>query len=220
MTRITATLAKIGMTALRRSGIVRAFDQFGRNDKGATAVEFSLVALPFFALMFAIIETALAFFAQNYFEDTLARVSRQVRTGQAQKVSGMDATAFKALLCAQLKPMFDCPAGVTLDIRTYTDFSELTAQGLAVPVIKNDPDPKKNGSLDKSGTLFDLGKGGDIVRVRAYYTWPVFVNRLGNNLANLPDGTHLIVARRRSATSPSHGKRHLHPAPPAAAVHP
>lgn len=41
-------------TALRR---------FGRNRRGSAAVEFALVAPVFFALIFAIIETALVFFA-------------------------------------------------------------------------------------------------------------------------------------------------------------
>ncbi len=30
--------------------------------------------------------------------------------------------------------------------------------------------------------------------VNAYYEWPVFINKLGNNLADMPDGTHLLVA--------------------------
>jgi Flp pilus assembly protein TadG len=191
MTPAIVTLRHIGKRALARSGIARAIGTFGHNDKGATAVEFSLVALPFFALMFAILETALAFFAQNYFEDTLARVARQVRTGQAQQ-SSLTADGFKTLLCAKLSPMFSCPAGVTLDIRTYTSFSDVNTNGLGIPVI---PVGQPNaGNLDTTNTLFVLGKGGDIIRVRAYYAWPVFVNRLGNNLATMPNGTHLIVA--------------------------
>ena len=30
--------------------------------------------------------------------------------------------------------------------------------------------------------------------VRAYYEWPVIVDLLGNNLADMPNGTHLLVA--------------------------
>lgn len=186
-----ATLRRLGKRRPITAGRRRATGFVG-NDKGATAVEFSLVALPFIALMFAIIETALTFFAQNFFEDTLARVARQVRTGQAQKVAGMNADAFKTLLCAQLSPMFNCPGGVTLDIRTYSDFDQVNSAGLGIPVITAEG-PNK-GNLDTSNTDFVLGKGGDIVVVRAYYSWPVFVNRLGNNLATMPNGTHLIVA--------------------------
>jgi Flp pilus assembly protein TadG len=179
---------KIGKAALARSGLPRACSRFGRNDAGATAVEFSLVALPFIALMFAIIETALAFFAQNYFEDTLARTARLVRTGQAQQTA-ITVDQFKALMCLKLSPMFNCPNGITLDVRKYSSFGDIT---LSVPVI---PQGQPNaGNLDTSNTKYELGKGGDIVVLRAYYEWPVFVNRLGNNLATLPDGKHLLVA--------------------------
>lgn len=41
----------------------RATSRFVRQQDGAAAVEFALVALPFLALTFAILETALVFFA-------------------------------------------------------------------------------------------------------------------------------------------------------------
>jgi Flp pilus assembly protein TadG len=175
--------AKRVTSALRRSRLGRAVAGFGVNDRGATAIEFSIVALPFFALMFAIIETALAFFAQNYFEDTLARVSRQVRTGQAQQ-SSWDVNSFKTKLCDQLTPMFSCPAGVTLDVKTYSTFSSI-----AFSIPKD-----SGGNFDPTKVTFSMGKGGDIVVVRAFYSWPVFVNRLGNNLATMPNGTRLLIA--------------------------
>ncbi|HVY19642.1 MAG TPA: TadE/TadG family type IV pilus assembly protein [Bauldia sp.] len=188
MAAVIDGIGKIGKAAFARSGLARLFDRFGRNDAGATAVEFSLVALPFIALMFAIIETALAFFAQNYFEDTLARTARLVRTGQAQQVS-TNVDQFKALMCLKLSPMFNCPGGLTLDVRTYSSFGSIT---LSIPTI---PAGQPNaGNLDTSNTQYNLGKGGDIVLVRAYYAWPVFVNRLGNNLATMPNGTRLLVA--------------------------
>ncbi len=103
----------------------------------------------------------------------------------------MTVDQFKTALCAQLTPVFDCPGGVTLDIRTYANFNAASTDGLKIPT-KTDTDGKIK--LDTSNTQFVPGKGGDIVVVRAYYSWPVFVNRLGNNLANMPDGTHLMVA--------------------------
>lgn len=188
MTSGTGTTRTLGKRGLIRAGLERSFGRFIRNERGATAVEFSIVALPFFALMFAILETALAFFAQNYFEDTLARVARQVRTGQAQKVA-LDSAGFKTAMCAYLTPMFNCPGGVSVDLRTYSTFD---AVSLTIPTVASGPDA---GNLDTNNMTFTTNsKGGDIVLVRAYYSWPVFVNRLGNNLATMPNGTHLLVA--------------------------
>ena len=41
---------------------------------------------------------------------------------------------------------------------------------------------------------FLMGKGGDIVVVRAYYEWPTFSKLLGLNYSNLSDGNHLLAA--------------------------
>jgi Flp pilus assembly protein TadG len=181
MASVIGTLDNLGKRTRSR------LSRFLRNDNGATAVEFSIVALPFFALMFAILETALAFFTQNYFEDTLARVSRQVRTGQAQKAS-MSSDDFKTAMCAYLTPMFNCPGGVTVDLKKYSTFA---AMDLGIPTVTTGPN---KGNLDTTNTSFVKGSGGDIILVRAYYSWPVFVNRLGSNLATMPNGTHLLVA--------------------------
>ncbi len=51
--------------AAKRGWFGRLLGRYRRDSKGATAIEFAFVALPFFALLFAIIETALVFFAGN-----------------------------------------------------------------------------------------------------------------------------------------------------------
>ena len=53
--------------------------------------------------------------------------------------------------------------------------------------------PVTDGNLNVQEN-YDPGKGGDIVVVRAYYEWPVFVRLLGNDLSTLSNGTHLLVA--------------------------
>ena len=58
--------------------------RFRSNRRGSVAVEFSLIALPFFALLFAIIETALVFFASQVLETAVQDSSRLILTGQAQ----------------------------------------------------------------------------------------------------------------------------------------
>ena len=42
--------------------------RFRRNRRGSAAVEFALIATPFFALLFAIIETSIVFFAGQVLE--------------------------------------------------------------------------------------------------------------------------------------------------------
>src|SRR5688572_23573743 len=91
--------------------------RFRRNRRGSTAVEFALVAPLFFALLFAILEAAIVFFAGQLLELGTAESARLMMTHQAQD-SGMTETAFKMNLCNRIKVMFKCDgnlANITVD---------------------------------------------------------------------------------------------------------
>ena len=166
-----------------RASLGIAVARLGRDQRGATAVEFSLVAVPFFALIFAIFNTAFAIFAANTLETAVADTARLIRTGQAQ-TSGLTADTFKAKICGQLVYMFNCNAGLYVDVETYPTFGTIA---LSLPL-----DTNKN--LKTTGYAFTPGHGGDIVVVRAFYAWPIIVNGLGNNFANLGNGDLLLAA--------------------------
>jgi len=61
-----------------RRSLQRLIIGFGRKSDGAAAVEFALVVVPFFALMFAIIELALVFWAGQVLE-TATRIRTSIR---------------------------------------------------------------------------------------------------------------------------------------------
>lgn len=166
----------------RRAAGSGAFARFRRNQDGATVVEFALVAAPFFALIFAIIETALLFFADQALDTAVQTSARLIRTGQAQEAS-MTAAAFKTAICNQMGGLLDC-SKLKVDVQTPASFDDID---LAVPV---DPITKELKVTENYPTTH----GGDIVVVRAYYQWPTFVTGLGNNLANMPDGSRLLVS--------------------------
>jgi len=44
---------------------VRFLYRFGREKKGVAAVEFAIIAIPFFLLLYAVIDTGLVFFATS-----------------------------------------------------------------------------------------------------------------------------------------------------------
>jgi Flp pilus assembly protein TadG len=167
---------------LRAIGRQATIRRFRRDKRGATAVEFGLIALPFFALMFAIIETGLTFFATQTIEDAVARGARLIRTGQVQSADMSDVD-FKTAICEEMSLLFNCQEKLRVDVRTYTHFDTID---LANPV-------------DEDGNLieefeYDTGDGGELVVVRAFYEWPVFTNLLGLGLATLANGKHLIAA--------------------------
>jgi Flp pilus assembly protein TadG len=63
---------------------IRTVRRFAKGDDGIAAVEFGIVAAPFLALMFAIMETAIVFFASQTLETAVADSARLIMTGQAQ----------------------------------------------------------------------------------------------------------------------------------------
>ena len=97
------------------------FRRFRRNRQGSAAVEFALVAPLFFGMLFAIIETAIVFFAGQLLEQGTAESARLMLTHQAQD-SGMNETAFKTDLCNRIKVMFNCYGNlgnITVDVKVF-----------------------------------------------------------------------------------------------------
>ena len=76
---VKATLARHARRLLR-AGATR---RFVRHQDASAAVEFGLVAAPFFAMVFAIMETAFVFFAGQSLEYAAAQSGRLIMTGQA-----------------------------------------------------------------------------------------------------------------------------------------
>ena len=155
--------------------------RFARHDDGAAAIEFGMVAAPFLALMFAIMETALVFFAGQTLETAVADSARLIMTGQAQSQS-FDAAAFKNSVCSKIGGLFNCQGGLYVDVKKYSSFGA---------VDNSPPTPKPDGTID---TTYDAGGPGDIVVVRLMYQWPVYASLLGFNLSNFGSNKRLLMA--------------------------
>jgi Flp pilus assembly protein TadG len=156
--------------------------RFRRNRRGSAAVEFALVAPIFFAVLFAIIELALVFFASQILETVTQDTSRLIMTGQAQNASYTQAS-FKDAVCAKLTVMFDCVNGVSIDVQSYKAFSAV-----------NIADPIDAGKNFVPPNNYLPGGPGDIVVVRLFYKWPLFVTGLGFNPANIAGNKRLLTA--------------------------
>jgi Flp pilus assembly protein TadG len=160
-------------------GVVR---RFAHAQDGAAAIEFGLVAVPFLALTFAIMETALVFFSGQTLEAAAAASARLIMTGQAQ-TAGYTAATFKQAVCNQIFGLFDCTNGVYVDVKSYSSFAAI-----------NTTQPIVNGQLDTSNFAYQPGVPGSIVVVSLYYKWPIYVSLLSDNLQNLTGNYRLLAA--------------------------
>jgi Flp pilus assembly protein TadG len=165
-------------------GLRRLIVRFGRKNDGAAAVEFAIVVVPFFALLFAIIELAFVFWAGQVLETAVHDTSRLVMTGQAQKQS-FDQARFKQELCARILGLFTCDSRMIIDVRTSGSFA---TANLGKPTFKVD------GQVDDSGFQYQAGGPGDIVVVRVMYEWPLILRTFGLDLADTPSGRRLLMS--------------------------
>lgn len=176
--KVTKRLPPWGHRLLR----CRLLRGFIRHQDGAAAVEFGIVIIPFLALVFAILETAMVFFAAQTMETAVADSSRLIMTGQA-KTMGLTKDTFKNEICKRLVAMFDCTGGIQVDVQTYVAF--------------NTADTSKPLDADgklKTNFVYQPGCPGEIVVVRVMYQWPVYISLLGFNLADMSGNKRLLLA--------------------------
>lgn len=154
--------------------------RFRRSKDGAAALEFAVVGLPFFLFMFAILDISLIFFASTTLENGIVSAARQIRTGKAQ-ATHMTQEQFRTLVCVEISMMLGCDSRLGIDVRKYAGFSNA----------------QFNNVLDQDGNLtgnfqFNPGDPGDVVVVRAFYTWPVMTPIVGEAFQNMAGGHRLI----------------------------
>ena len=151
---------------------------------GSSAVEFALVGLPFFFMLFAIMEIGLIFVTDSILDNATVNTGRLVRTGQAAG-AGMTGAQFKTELCSRMSIFSgDCEGRATVDVRTLPQFRNATP-----------PDPLANGTnFDASGLTYVSGQPGDLMLVRVWYEQPLITPFLAQAISQLDDGNTMLMA--------------------------
>lgn len=163
------------------------------DESAATAVEFALVAAPFLALIVAIIQTFLVFFASQLLETAVVQASRQILTGQAQAANMTESEFAANLVCPVVSVVMNCK-NLMIDVETYSAFSNTSNASSFPAATSTAPTLTYNQGVVTNTWLYNPGTTGQIVVVRVMYLWPVFGGPLGFNLANQANGTRLIMA--------------------------
>lgn len=133
--------------------------------RGATAVEFSLVAAPFIGILMAIFQTGLILFTSEGLEAAVGDASRAIMTGQVQSGSITTLTAFRdQMLCSPTLPrrrilpsFIDC-SKLIIDVQEAATFAA--------------SDTSRNFHTNSS-PAFNPGGAGCIVVVRVAYPLPI-----------------------------------------------
>jgi Flp pilus assembly protein TadG len=156
-----------------------AFTRLRGDRSGAAALEFALIALPLFALLFGIIEVSLMFFVDAGLDASVRKVSRSIRTGQLA-TSGAPMSAFKAQICGELSLLFACEKNLLVRVAVISDISAVAADS---PIAAD-------GSLAVN-EVFNPGKASDYVLVQAFLPWTA-VSFFSLSSTRLADGRYLL----------------------------
>jgi Flp pilus assembly protein TadG len=154
--------------------------RFCRNRRGSAAVEFAMVAPVFLALLFAILETGIIFFADQYLETLTQDGARMILTGQAQN-GNFTSAQFHNFICNQVVALFNCN-NIFVNVQSFSSFETLTATC-----------PISNGTF-VNNMQYSPGGPGNVVIVQLFYQWPQFVTGLGYNITNLNGNYRLLCA--------------------------
>lgn len=177
---MAASFARIA-TQIRR--LARARD-------GATAVEFALIATPFFLLLMGILELGLVFLVSTTLEHATQEASRQIRTGEFQEGGGVSSADFEELVCEGLAWIGNtCEAQLDVDVRAYA----------SLPAMLNPP------PYDPDEACFEAGGPGQVVLVRTSIRWKIFTPLLRPSMASAADGTRLIQSSTAFKNEPYPG---------------
>lgn len=160
----------------------RFIHRYRKNERGATALEFGLLAAPFLMILFAIVELAVVFFLNSSLTHAMHESARDVRTGEFQSSCG-GASEFKTAVCNKLA-IGSCD---NLRIDVVSSPSGRFQPGLLPPAPLTE-DPSDPGNPNRLPDSYVQTGARAVVVVRAEYyhklAFPGSMTRLSNQPGN------------------------------------
>jgi Flp pilus assembly protein TadG len=180
------------------------FRALARSRDGAAAIEFALLAIPYFLVIFAILETFVAFAAEELVSNGVDTMSRRMRTGQITynlgRTTDMNQAQFRQAFCDEISILVRCsasevatPSKLYVDVQTFSTFSAIPT---TIPKVSTD----KYADINTAAFKYAPGGAGTINMVRAYYRWEIITDLVRPYITTIrpSDGSmpsqYLIVA--------------------------
>ncbi|MCV0370309.1 TadE/TadG family type IV pilus assembly protein [Filomicrobium sp.] len=170
--------------------------RWGTDVRGATAIEFAIIAVPFFLFIFGIIGTSLHFFTVSTLEQAVESASRKIRTGQAQ-TDGVTLAEFKEMITEQGTGLIKS-GHLNLHIQKSSDWTDL------VPVACLDGRGRLTPPTGSpSDSVQDYASGaGEVILVTACYEWDLAQPLAFLGFGNMANGSSLIRTATTFRTEP------------------
>jgi Flp pilus assembly protein TadG len=199
------------MQAVHQRALVRS-TQFGqrlaRDENGVTAIEFAMVGVPFFMMLFGIIGVGLYFFSVFNLENAVEQAARPFRTGESKTLypspdpttAAQSKLKFSEAVCDQLAPFFDCLGNASklrIQVVNVTELQKTTPG--ALPSVGQCLGTSPGGAapdilVPYTDTKFDPTKQSDTMVVTACYEMELFKVIPFIKLGNMPNGSTMLQA--------------------------
>lgn len=161
-----------------------------RRKEGTTAIEFSLLFIPYLMLTLGIIELSIMYASASLLEGATSSAARLIRTGQIQQAEGIDPEdMFRDAICNYATVLIHCDE-VVIEVRKMDSFSDYSSMT---------PQFDEDGNLVSQG--FNAGGAADRVLIRVAYRYRMMTPLVGPLLSG-PDGSMLFMSTIVLETEP------------------
>jgi Flp pilus assembly protein TadG len=164
-----------------------------KDEQGAAAVEFAIVALPFFLFVLGLIGVGLYFFTMSSLSYGVEAAARQIRTGEAQK-SALNVGQFKNLVCAAAGSYINC-ARLSVLVQSGDTWSAITPQAC---VDSNNNMVASTGSASDPISTY-TGVASEVVLVTLCYQWDLAQTFSYLELGKNADGSGSAIVQAATA---------------------
>ncbi len=172
------------MSKAAGSGVLR---RFRGDSKGATAVEFGLLSMPFFFLLMMIVEMSLVFWTRQVLQEATSQAARTVLTGESRTLYTGSQTAqtqaFRDAICARMQMASDCATRLFVDVQPLgQDFPNVIASMVS------------GNAIDPTSFMMRPVPPAEIAIVRVAYKVPVVAAGYFGSMTKLTTGENVLQA--------------------------
>jgi len=144
------------------------FRSFVRREDGTTAIEFSLLFIPYLMLTLGIIELSIMYSAASLLEGATNSAARLIRTGQIQQNVNTDPeAAFRDAICNYARVLVRCE-DVVIEVQQINSFANFDDMA---------PQYDEDGNMTSRG--FVAGGSNDRVLVRTAFRYQMMTPLVG-----------------------------------------
>ena len=174
--------------------------RFLRDRRGATAVEFAILGLPFLLAMLAILEYGYVYLIGASLDNATTTAARLVRTGQVQTTSitytdpvtgkpaqtsvPITADQFASIVCSNMSWIGNCKSQIVVSSQLESSWTGQTS----FP-------PTANGAMQPQSAMpFNVGADNCIILIHSYLPWTMVTPSLWASATKLNNNSVVLGA--------------------------